>query len=111
MSTTFSLVVYVKRPHARPNRPSAIRIIPSVLFTVISFRGRQLGATEQSEPCLRRELGALPENRSIHFSSTSSICPTFFWILPVSFSFWPSVSRLGLFVPFPTFSSTAPFTS
>src|ERR1700720_3822178 len=32
MSTTFSLVVYVKPPQASPNRPSAMRIIPSVLF-------------------------------------------------------------------------------
>src|SRR5450759_3905221 len=37
MSTTFSLVVYVKPPHARPNRPSTTRIIPSVLFTATSF--------------------------------------------------------------------------
>src|SRR5664280_1190081 len=33
MSTTFSLVVYVKPPHARPTSPSTIRIAPSVLFT------------------------------------------------------------------------------
>src|ERR1035438_7398012 len=32
MSTTFSLVVYVNPPHARPNRPRTIRMIPSVLF-------------------------------------------------------------------------------
>src|ERR1700680_2884891 len=39
MSTTFSLVVYVNPPHARPNRPSTIRIIPSVLFTAGSLGG------------------------------------------------------------------------
>src|ERR1035441_4302937 len=33
MSTTFSLVVYVKPPHARPNTPSAMRIIPIVFIT------------------------------------------------------------------------------
>src|ERR1039457_4439281 len=33
MSTTFSLVVYVNPPHARPNRPSTIRMTPSVLLT------------------------------------------------------------------------------
>src|ERR1035441_4041221 len=33
MSTTFSLVVYVKPPHARPTSPSTIKITPSVLFT------------------------------------------------------------------------------
>src|ERR1035441_1128829 len=32
MSTTFSLVVYVKPPHARPTSPSTIRITPNVLF-------------------------------------------------------------------------------
>src|ERR1700733_106747 len=39
MSTTFSLVVYAKPPHARPTSPSAIRMIPSVLFTAASFGG------------------------------------------------------------------------
>lgn len=38
MLTTVSLVVYVMHPHTRPIRPSAIRIIPSVLFTEGSFR-------------------------------------------------------------------------
>src|SRR5665811_2610933 len=33
MSTTFSLVVYVKPPHARSNTPSAMRITPIVFLT------------------------------------------------------------------------------
>src|ERR1700680_4408430 len=48
MSTTFSVVVYVKPPHARPNRPSTMRITPSVLFTASSFGDAKLG-TEQSD--------------------------------------------------------------
>lgn len=62
MSTTLFLVVYVKPPHARPNIPSAIRMIPSVLFTVTSFGSGN--ATEQSHHRFRAELRALhcPEN-------------------------------------------------
>src|SRR5450755_828877 len=40
----------------------------------------------------------------VYFSNTFSICPTFFSALP-------RVSRLGLFVTFPTVSLTLPFTS
>src|ERR1022692_2973880 len=61
MLTIFSLVVYVKPPHARPNKPSATRIIPSALFTAALLWRRWLEAvTEQSEPpCLQPELCAL----------------------------------------------------
>src|ERR1017187_535135 len=60
MLTIFSLVVYVKPPHARPNRPSATRIIPSALFTAALLWRRWLVAvTEQSDPRLQAELCAL----------------------------------------------------
>jgi hypothetical protein len=37
MSTTFSLVVYVKPPQASPATPSTIRMMPKVLFICVSF--------------------------------------------------------------------------
>src|ERR1039457_3823015 len=52
-----------------------------------------------------------PACRFSYFSSTFSIWPTFFWTLPVRFSFWPSTSRSGLPTTCPTFSLTLPFTS
>src|ERR1022692_1308101 len=47
----------------------------------------------------------------IYLSNTASICPTFFWTLPASFSFWPLAVRLELLVTWPAFSSTVPFAS
>src|ERR1035441_9835771 len=63
MSTSFSLVVYVMPPHTRPTSPSAIRIIPSALFTATSFgsdswqrRSRLTSVLQSSQATsLRRE--------------------------------------------------------
>src|ERR1700730_2815600 len=54
---------------------------------------------------LQKEKRALRRDRLIYFSNTFSIWPTFFWTLPASFSFWPSVDRLELFVTCHAFSS------
>src|ERR1022692_2211023 len=69
MSTTFSLVVYVKPPHARPNRPSTTRIIPSVLFTAASFWRRWLKAVTIS----KWSYVHCAADRSFYFSSTVGV--------------------------------------
>src|ERR1700693_72659 len=66
-------------------------------------------------PARRRQLEthrlASGRARLIYFSNTFSICPTFFSTLPVFCSALPSACRLGLFVTWPAFSLTLPFTS
>src|SRR5580700_7303455 len=52
-----------------------------------------------------------PMSTIFYFSSTFSIWPTFLWTLPPSFSFWPSVSKLALFVACPAVCLTLPFSS
>src|ERR1022692_1918307 len=50
-------------------------------------------------------------DRLIYFSSTFSICPTFFSIFPVLCSALPSASKSGLFLTWPVFSLTLSFNS
>jgi UDP-N-acetylmuramoylalanine-D-glutamate ligase len=72
-----------------------------------------------SKDFLAGTAGAFPERRKhdphrarlIYFSSTFSICPTFFSIFPALCSALPSASKSGLFVTWPVFSLTLPFTS
>src|ERR1039457_473367 len=93
MSTTFSLVVYVKPPQARPKRPSAIRIIPSVLFTAASFGGGSQAGTAQSDQCPQAELRAL-RREAVYFTSR-----IFLQFGRLSFGLCRRVSRFGLWPP------------
>ena len=56
-------------PHARPNSPSPIKMIPSVLFITVSF------STRYGHPAR-------------YFKTLQSA--RLFWILPATFSTWPS---------------------
>src|ERR1039457_607952 len=57
---------------------------------------------------LRTQEPAPDRARLIYFSSTFSICPTFFSTLPARCSALPSVSKSGLFVTWPAVSLTLP---
>src|ERR1035438_3607286 len=54
---------------------------------------------------------ASESRRVIYFSNTFSIWPIFFWILPASFSSWPSDLTRALPVTRPAASLRPPFTS
>src|ERR1051326_1657285 len=62
---------------------------------VVGFDGALLGASLRVPHAKKH---ALRRTRLIYFSKTFLIWPTFFWILPASFSLWPSAAMLGLFV-------------
>src|ERR1700730_16016782 len=103
MSTTFSVVVYVKPPHARPNRPSTIRITPNVLFTASSFGDAKLAGTEQSGkssdgPLLHKRVGCY---YLVLSSILSAPCSTFLAVLCTAF-------LLTFFVALPVFFTASP---
>src|SRR5579864_2129472 len=55
--------------------------------------------------------GSLLRRSCNYFSNTFSICPTFLWILPATFSSWPSSARVGLLMTCPAFSLALPLIS
>src|ERR1017187_3518166 len=107
MSTAFSLVVYVNPPHARPNRPSTIRMTPSVLLTAAPF-GSDYIKSEETHPRPRvRRTDLIVSTSPIRVPSDRAS----FELCPHSFSAWPSAFKSGLLATLPAFSFTLPLVS